>query len=84
MRCVITKSIYTKNEDFSTADIIVNDLQSGLDGPITVTYLNYKASSRVFKAQTNTANADMFASTPNLTDMFKKISKGEMGGGMKM
>lgn len=79
MRCVVTKSIYTMEEDFGAADIVVDNLDAGLDGPITVAYLNYKASSRVFKPQSTTENADMFASTPNLKDMFSKIAKGDMG-----
>jgi beta-phosphoglucomutase-like phosphatase (HAD superfamily) len=40
MRCVVTKSVYTQDEDFENADVIVQDLDHGLDGPITATYLN--------------------------------------------
>jgi hypothetical protein len=52
----------------------------GLDGPISVGYLNYKASARSFKPQTSTANADLFASSPNLTDMFSNITQGKGTG----
>jgi beta-phosphoglucomutase-like phosphatase (HAD superfamily) len=83
MKCIITKSVYTAKEDFNEADVIVDDLDHGLDGPITLTYLNYKASSRAFKTKKGTENTDLFAASPNLTEMFTKIADGEaMGKGM--
>jgi len=79
MRCVVTKSIYTAEEDFTGGDVIVNNLDKGLDGPITASYLDYKASSKMFKAVKSTENAETFAAGVNVVDMFSKISKGEMG-----
>lgn len=84
MNCIVTKSYYTKNEAFDGADIIVDDLSKGLDGPITLTYLNYKLSKRAYIPPTTTPNADLFASNQqNFVEMFKKIADGEMGKGMK-
>ena len=77
MRCVVTKSIYTENEDFEGADVIVKDLDRGLDGPISIGYLNYIASPRLYKPPSSTPNTDLFASEPNLTEMFGKIAKGK-------
>jgi len=79
MRCVVTKSIYTENEDFHNADVCIKDLDSGLDGPVTITYLNYKAGKSAYKTSKSTDNAEMFATTPNLTDMFNKINSGKSG-----
>lgn len=77
MRCVVTKSIYTADEPFENADAIVSDLDNGLDGKVTVNYLDYKASPKAFKVVKSTENAEMFASTPNYKDMFSKISDGK-------
>ena len=79
MKCVVTKSIYTVDEDFQGADVIVDNLDKGLDGPITANYLDYKASSKVFKVTRSTDNAETFAAGVNVADMFSKIAKGEMG-----
>eukprot|EP01036_Dinobryon_divergens_P025032 gene25032-33542_t len=81
MKCVVTKSIYTKEENFQGADVIVDNLDKGLDGPITATYLDYKASDKVYKAVKSTENAETFAAGVSVVDMFAKISKGEMGKG---
>jgi beta-phosphoglucomutase-like phosphatase (HAD superfamily) len=40
MRCVVTQSVYSKGENFDGADILVDNLDAGMDGPITITYLN--------------------------------------------
>jgi len=77
MRCCVTKSIYTRNEDFESADVIVESLDAGLDGPISARYLNYKASPKAYKVVKSTDNAETFASTPNLKDMFSKIADGK-------
>jgi hypothetical protein len=82
MKCVVTKSIYTAAEDFDGADVIVDNLDKGLDGPITATYLNYKSSSKAYKEAKPTENAGLFAAEANVADMFAKIAKGEMGKGM--
>lgn len=42
MNCCVTQSVYSRGEDFSSADVIVDDLDHGTDGPITMTYLNCK------------------------------------------
>lgn len=77
MRCLVTKSIYTEEEDFAGADLVVKDLNSGLDGPISVGYLNYLASPRRYKPPSGSPNTDLFAAEPNLTEMFGKITKGK-------
>jgi len=81
MKCVVTKSIYTKDESFTDADAIVNDLNSGLDGPITVSWLNYKISPRAYKVPKALENAELFSATPNYKDMFQKLAKGDLGKG---
>jgi phosphoglycolate phosphatase-like HAD superfamily hydrolase len=81
MRCLVTKSIYTADEDFSTADVCINDLDRGLDGPITVTYLNYKAGASAYKAVKSVDNAETFGSSNNMANIMNKIAKGDMGGG---
>jgi HAD superfamily hydrolase (TIGR01509 family) len=84
MNCIVTKSNYTQHENFDIADVVVPDLTKGLDGPITLTYLNYKSSKAAYKPATVTANAELFASDKqNIAEMFNKIAKGEIGkGGM--
>lgn len=42
MRCVVTQSVYSKGENFSAADVLTDDLNTGMDGPVTLTYLNCK------------------------------------------
>ena len=84
MRCVVIKSIYTQNENFPTADVAVENLDLGLDGPISLTYLNYKASKNQYKEAKLIENAEMFASKPNYSAIFAKIANGELGKGMKM
>lgn len=78
MRCVVTKSVYTKNELFDNADAIVEDLDRGLDGPISMSWLNYKASPKKVNIPAALENAEMFAATPNYAKMFTKIAKGDM------
>lgn len=34
MRCIVTKSAYTQDEDFSAADRVVSDLDAGIDLPL--------------------------------------------------
>lgn len=84
MKCVITKSIYTQNEAFEGAEAVVQDLDKGLDGPISLLWLNYKASPRAYKPPKATENADLFGATPDYNDMVKKMLGGDMGKGMKM
>lgn len=79
MKCLVTKSFYTKDEDFTLADVVINGLDQGLDGPVSITYLNYKASTNAYKAPIPTKNADMFGADPNYAKMFSKIVKGEGG-----
>ena len=69
MRVVVTKSIYTREEDFGIADVIVDDLDKGLDGLITVSYLNYKSSAKAFNPESmksSVQNAEAFASKPGV------------------
>lgn len=61
--------------------MIVDNLDKGLDGPITATYLDYKASDKVYKVLKATENAETFAAGVSVVDMFTKISKGDMGKG---
>lgn len=85
MKCIVTKSIYTRDEAFVNADVIVEDLDQGLDGVISTSYLDYKASKNAYKAPPATENADMFSASAEskIVDMFAKIAKGEGGkGGM--
>lgn len=82
MKCIVTKSIYTKNNDFEEADVVVDDLDSGLDGPITISYLDYKAGSLAYAEKKPTENSEMFGAGKSVADMFSKISKGDMGKGM--
>jgi HAD superfamily hydrolase (TIGR01509 family) len=77
MKCVVTKSVYTEDEDFEGADACIKDLDNGLDGQVTVTYLNYKASPRAYKAASTTANTDMFAASTDVGGMMKKIASGD-------
>jgi len=82
MKCVVTKSVYTENEDFENANAIIKNLDNGPDGPITVAWLNYKAASAgAPTVQKGLENADLFAATPNYAKMFDKIAKGDLGKG---
>lgn len=78
MLCVVTKSVYTKNELFENADAIVDDLDHGLDGPISLSWLNYKASPKKAAISSALENAELFGATPNYAKMFTKIAKGDM------
>ena len=81
MNVCVTKSIYTEEEDFTGNDLCVKDLDSGLDGPITVRYLNYKLSSKSFKNFMPTDNAEMFSAASQLDKMAKMIGDpGKMFG----
>ena len=78
MKCIVTKSIYTENENFDGADVIVSDLDNGLDGLVTAEYLDYKAGANAFKPlQSRSDSADMFAvsAEEKIVDMFSKIAK---------
>lgn len=79
MRCCVTKSIYTQDENFEGADLCINNLDNSLDGHITITYLNYKASARAYKPQKVTDNAETFGANPDLARMFSKIADGKSG-----
>ena len=81
IRCLVTKSIYTADEDFSIADLCINDLNSGLDGPITVNYLNYKAGANAYKEVKSVDNAETFGSSNNMANIMSKIAKGDIGKG---
>lgn len=82
MKCIVTKSFYTVDEDFSKADIIVENLDQGIDGKITVLYLNYKSKNLENKSMKSTPNTDLFSAGTNVADMFSKIAKGDLGKGM--
>ena len=76
MRVVVTKSIYTREEDFRIADVIVDDLDKGLDGLVTISYLNYKSSTKAFNPASMTSsvqNAETFASKPGTNDFLIDI-----------
>lgn len=78
MRCCVTKSIYTESEHFENADIIVSDLDRGLDGPITINYLDYKAKpkNKTDAAVSSTGgndNAAMFGKDLNVNDFISKM-----------
>ena len=77
MKCVITKSVYTKNENFDISDVCIDDLDHGLDGPITLNYLNYKSSNKAFKVIKSVDNAEMFGASPDMKKMFSKIADGK-------
>lgn len=81
MNCIVTKSIYTRDEPFENANVIVEDLDQGLDGLITTAYLDYKASRNAYTKPSVTENANMFAvsSEEKVVDMFAKIARGEKG-----
>lgn len=79
MRCVVTKSIYSQDEDFRNADICISDLDNGLDGQVTAAFLNYKATPFNKNAVKTNNNADTFAATPDLGKMFSKIADGKSG-----
>eukprot|EP00596_Hydrurales_sp_CCMP1899_P000966 CAMPEP_0119034588 /NCGR_PEP_ID=MMETSP1177-20130426/1578_1 /TAXON_ID=2985 /ORGANISM="Ochromonas sp, Strain CCMP1899" /LENGTH=295 /DNA_ID=CAMNT_0006992113 /DNA_START=141 /DNA_END=1028 /DNA_ORIENTATION=- len=80
MRCLVTKSIYTRDEDFTGADICIEDLERGLDGPVTINYLNYKAGATAYKAAKLVDNADVFGGGDNnMAKLMGKIAKGDMG-----
>lgn len=80
MRCLVTKSIYTRDEDFTGADLCIEDLERGLDGPITINYLNYKAGANAYKAAKVVDNADVFGGGDNnMAKLMGKIAKGDMG-----
>lgn len=82
MRCVVTKSIYTRDEEFGGADACIDDLDRGLDGPITITYLNYKAGANVYKPVKSVDNAEMFGAKPDLGKMFGKMLESGKTPGM--
>lgn len=79
MKCVVTMSIYTRDEEFGNADQVTEDLDQGsVDGPITVAWMNFKA-----RPEGNTAtnsNADLFGAEPNYANMFSKIADGKGTG----
>ena len=79
MKVCVTKSIYTKHENFANNDICINDLDDGLDGPVTITYLNYKIKGG-YKEATSTDNADMFAASSQTDKMISMIKEGKTPG----
>lgn len=86
MAVCVTKSIYTKNENFEGADLCIDNLDKGLDGVITAVYLNYQKKSKGgWKAPPSSGNSftDMFASDKqNLGTMAKKLLEGGKSAGM--
>ena len=76
MRCVVTKSIYTRGEDFSIANQVVDNLDDGPDGPISIGWLNYKAKDRA-AAPVGNSNADLFGAEPDFAGMFSQIVDGK-------
>lgn len=79
MNVCVTKSIYTKNEDFTNNDICIDDLENGLDGPITISYLNYKIKGG-YKEASSTDNADMFSAASQTDKMVNMIKDGKTPG----
>ena len=79
MRCLVTKSIYTADENFEIADVCITDLDKGLDGLITINYLNYKAGTNAYKEIKSVDNAETFGSSNNMANIMGKIAKGDMG-----
>jgi hypothetical protein len=79
MNVCVTKSIYTKNEDFTNNDICIDDLDKGLDGPITISYLNYKIKGG-YKEPSSTDNADMFSAASQSEKMIKAVLSGKTPG----
>lgn len=78
MKCVVTKSIYTREEDFSNADIVTEDLdKGGIDGPISVAWMNFMNRATKANKGSGNANADLFGAEPNYSDMFSKIADGK-------
>eukprot|EP00607_Mallomonas_marina_P009838 CAMPEP_0182418246 /NCGR_PEP_ID=MMETSP1167-20130531/2735_1 /TAXON_ID=2988 /ORGANISM="Mallomonas Sp, Strain CCMP3275" /LENGTH=297 /DNA_ID=CAMNT_0024592377 /DNA_START=103 /DNA_END=996 /DNA_ORIENTATION=+ len=78
MKCVVTKSVYTENETFEGAEAVIKDLDNGIDGPVSIAWLNYKANVKEPEVITSALeNANMFAATPDYNKMFKKVLKGE-------
>ena len=77
MKCLVTKSFYTNGENFDIADIVVNNLDEGLDGKITLSYLDYKASSKAYKPPQVAQNAAMFGADPDFKAMTSKILGGQ-------
>lgn len=78
MKCVVTMSIYTRDEDFSNADIVTEDLDKGsVDGPISVALMNFKNRPISSNKGSGNANADLFGAEPNYGDMFSKIADGK-------
>lgn len=76
MNVCVTKSIYTEDEDFTGNDLCIKDLDNGLDGPITVSYLSYKLSPSKFAEASPTANADMFSANSQIDKFAKNLDKG--------
>jgi HAD superfamily hydrolase (TIGR01509 family) len=79
MSVCVTKSMYTSGEDFTGSDLIVEDLDRGLDGPISIKYLNYKKKGG-FKQVKNTDNADMFSAASQTEKMISMINSGKTPG----
>jgi HAD superfamily hydrolase (TIGR01509 family) len=81
MKVVVTKSVYTEEEDFAGAQTVIKDLDNGLDGPINFSWLNYKASSSAYTPPKSTENAELFGAPTDYGKMFNKILDGK-GTGM--
>ena len=79
MKCLVTKSIYTSDENFDGADVCIKDLDHGLDGLITINYLNYKAGANAYKEVKSVDNAETFGSSNNMANIMGKIAKGDLG-----
>lgn len=79
MNVCVTKSIYTKDEDFTNNDICIDDLDNGLDGPITISYLNYRIKGG-WKEASSTDNADMFSAASQTEKMIKAVQSGKTPG----
>jgi len=78
MKCCITISNYTRETDFSSADIITEDLDHGPDGPISIAWMNYMAGKDKSKSENcESSNADLFGTEPNYAGMFSKVVEGK-------
>ena len=83
MNVCVTKSIYTENEDFSNNDLCIKDLDSGLDGKVTIRYLDYKlkrSANKSVESKSKNSSGDMFAADSQIDKLVKKLESGNPFG----
>ena len=83
MSCCVTKSVYTADEDFTGADLCINNLDQGLDGAVQIVYLNYLKKPKAPKPAGNEFG-NMFGgdSDKKVVNMLKKITESGKTPGM--